>query len=271
MKSEEGIGIVRINKEEIKGSSEKYYTIIWIRGKDKKIWIEDVFYENAEDTMFFLSSRHDWKILSGGTQLINGYIIFLTDSLLNKPFLKNLQINEMRILYATEVLQVRITPEIGKRLQAIIEMLEELMTQNKSHREEAVLALIHTFFIYCDGQCEFKPDSFQHNQKTILVYKFSRLLNLNISGFRKVYQYAKKLNVSPAYLNESTLYVLGINAKSLIVEQLVRQAKNELKFSDKCVKEIAYDMGFSSPDYFSSFCKKNTGYSPSEIKKNHAL
>lgn len=106
----------------------------------------------------------------------------------------------------------------------------------------------------------------EHNNKAVLVYKFVRLLSNKVTEVQKVSQYARKLNVSTTYLNECTHYVLGESTKSLIIEQLVMRSRRALKFTDKSVKEIAYDLGFSSPDYFSSFCKKHIGLSPSEYK-----
>jgi hypothetical protein len=50
--------------------------------------------------------------------------------------------------------------------------------------------------------------------------------------------------------------------------QLVMTARHELKFTDKAIKEIAYELGFSSPDYFSYFLKKHTGSPPSKVKKS---
>src|SRR5699024_5814052 len=101
----------------------------------------------------------------------------------------------------------------------------------------------------------------------VLVYKFMRLLNDHVTEEQKVSQYATRLNVSSTYLNECIHYVLGVSTKSLIIEQLVMRTRHALKFTDKSAKEIAYELGFSSPDYFSSFCKKHIGYCPSEYRK----
>jgi len=64
------------------------------------------------------------------------------------------------------------------------------------------------------------------------------------------------LNVSDKYLNECVKEILGINTKNLIDEQLTMRARYQLKFTDHSIKEISYDLGFSSPEYFSFFFKK---------------
>ena len=45
------------------------------------------------------------------------------------------------------------------------------------------------------------------------------------------------------------------------------QARYRLKFTDKTIKEISYDLGFSSPEYFSFFYKKQTGNTPTQVRK----
>lgn|SRR5690606_18942728 len=75
------------------------------------------------------------------------------------------------------------------------------------------------------------------------------------------------LHISPKYLNECVQGVLRTSAKSLIVEQLTIRARHDLKFSDKSIKEIAFELGLTSPTYFSSFCKKNLGCSPTHYIK----
>ncbi|MGC9356205.1 MAG: helix-turn-helix domain-containing protein [Mariniphaga sp.] len=89
-----------------------------------------------------------------------------------------------------------------------------------------------------------------------------------IMRYHEVGQYASILNVSDKYLNECVKDILKVNAKYLIDEQLVMRARHNLKFTDKSVKEISFDLGFSSPDYFSYFFKKQTGFSPTQLRKN---
>lgn len=74
--------------------------------------------------------------------------------------------------------------------------------------------------------------------------------------------------ISEKYLNECVKEILGRNAKSLIDEQLIMRARHELKFTDKSVKEVGFELGFNTPDYFTYFVKKHTGLSPSQLRKD---
>ncbi|MFW5756774.1 MAG: helix-turn-helix domain-containing protein, partial [Tangfeifania sp.] len=107
-----------------------------------------------------------------------------------------------------------------------------------------------------------------NNAKSALVYKFKQCIDQHISRYHEVRQYAQMLNISDKYLNDCVKEVLGVNAKHLIDEQLVMRSRHNLKFTDKTVKEISFELGFSSPDYFSFFFKKHTGITPSQLRKN---
>ena len=48
----------------------------------------------------------------------------------------------------------------------------------------------------------------------------------------------------------------------MIHERIIIEAKRELYLTNKTVKEIAYELGFSDEFYFSRFFKNNTEVSP---------
>src|SRR5690606_9525040 len=181
--------------------------------------------------MFFLNPRHQWKILKDRDSLSSGYMMHLSEKILNEPALSKLQINEVRILHSDIVHKAQVAPGIESRVRAILEMLHELLTTNLNHREDAIHALVNTFFVYCDGQCSIKTSIDNHNSKASLVYKFKKLLGAKIAEFHDVSEYAAMLHVSPKYLNECVQEVLRISAKNLIIEQLAIRTRHALKFT----------------------------------------
>ncbi len=258
-----------LNKVTASRSEEDYYTLCWIQKGVQHIEINKTKYGNVSNSVFFLTPDFDWKIYKNGTSSSSGYLLYLPKRVLDYPVFKNLHITQVRFFKsADEIPKINLSPDIEKRIQSILEMLDELISTNLAHREEAILSLLNTFFVYCDGKCNIKSFISDNNQKTALVYKFKKKIDQHFSEHHEVSKYAHLLHVSDRYLNECVKEVLGKNAKSLIEEKLVMTARQELKFTDKPIKEIAYNLGFSSPDYFSSFLKKHTNSSPSQTRKS---
>mgnify|MGYP001571015523 CR=1 FL=1 len=187
---------------------------------------------------------------------------------MNNPILSNLHINEVRLFNSGEIPLFKLSPGIEKRTQAILEMIDELLASNLNHKDDAILSLLNTFFVYCDRQCNIKSVASSSNSKTHIVYKFKQLVDKNIKEMHEVSEYADLLSISPNYLNECVKEMLSVGSKSIIIEQLLMRSRHALKFSDKSIKEISFDLGFSSPDYFSYFLRTHTGVTPSSIRNS---
>ena len=65
-----------------------------------------------------------------------------------------------------------------------------------------------------------------------------------ITQYHEVAFHANVLHVSNSYLNKGVKGVVGVKAKQLIVEQLVMRFCHSLKFSDKTIKEMGYELAF---------------------------
>ncbi len=74
--------------------------------------------------------------------------------------------------------------------------------------------------------------------------------------------FADKVNYSNTYLSDMLKKETGKSTKDHIDHHVIELAKNALAQSNKTVNEIAYDLGFNYPHYFSRLFKKKTGESP---------
>jgi AraC family transcriptional regulator, transcriptional activator of pobA len=90
------------------------------------------------------------------------------------------------------------------------------------------------------------------------------------NGLPTVNFLASELNLSPRYLSDLLKQETGKTAMDLIHIFLIAEAKNLLTGAEQSVSEIAYELGFENPPYFSRLFKKETGMSPNEFKK-HSL
>ena len=74
--------------------------------------------------------------------------------------------------------------------------------------------------------------------------------------------YAESLHIPAKTLAKITKTHFNKTLTDLISERIIIEAKRELYLTDKTVKEIAYDLGYTDEYYFSRFFKINTEVSP---------
>lgn len=262
------VNISKITKAITTSQRQSSYAVCWIKNEVIDVEIDNVFCEDLSNSIFFLKPNCHWKIIKNDNLSHAGYVLYLTREILNHPQLSKLHINQIRLFSQDEIPLFKLSPGIELRTQAILEMIDELIGSTLNHKNEAILSLLNTFFVYCDGQCNIKSVISNNNAKANVVYRYKKMVDKYISKFHDVADYAQLLNISPKYLNECVKAVLGVGAKHIIIEQLLMRSRHALKFSNKSIKEISFELGFSSPDYFSYFFKTHTTTTPSTLRKS---
>jgi len=85
---------------------------------------------------------------------------------------------------------------------------------------------------------------------------------------REVRYYAKRLNVSPKYLSETVRRMTGHSVTSYIDRHSIPILKDYLNDERLSLTQIADLMNFTSLSYFSRYCTKHLGQSPSEYRQS---
>lgn len=109
-----------------------------------------------------------------------------------------------------------------------------------------------------------------HSDRTAYIVKqLMALLSTGISRTeRDVSYYAERLNVSPKYLSATIKRVTGHSVTSYIDRHTVPILKDYLGDERLSVTQIAERMNFASLSYFSRYCTKHLGQSPSEYRQS---
>lgn len=98
--------------------------------------------------------------------------------------------------------------------------------------------------------------------------KLNELISLNIdNSIYTVEDLAKDLNISRVQLYRKVKAILGISVSDHINNIRLDKSKELLLNSNQTISEIAYAVGFSSPNYFSTTFKNKYGVPPKEFKK----
>lgn len=67
-------------------------------------------------------------------------------------------------------------------------------------------------------------------------------------------------------INEICIKGTGKTIKQHLQERLILEIKKEIRLRRKSLKEIAFDLGFNEPAYFTRFFKQHTTLTPKEFR-----
>ena len=109
-----------------------------------------------------------------------------------------------------------------------------------------------------------------HTERTAYIVKqLMALLSTGISRTeREVNYYAGRLNVSPKYLSATIKRVTGHSVTSYIDRHTIPILKDYLNDDRLSLTQIAELMNFTTLSYFSRYCTKHLGVSPSEYRQS---
>jgi AraC-like DNA-binding protein len=96
--------------------------------------------------------------------------------------------------------------------------------------------------------------------------QFLELISKNYKISREVSDYAGLIGISARKLTDLCKRCSNRGAKELINGQIIAEAKRSLQFTSNPVKEIAFQLNFTTAEQFSHFFKKNTQVSPHEYR-----
>ena len=96
---------------------------------------------------------------------------------------------------------------------------------------------------------------------------FFDLLAMRRGRIRSVSEIATLMNLTPKHLSRVIKEQTGETPIHFIHQYMMRAITQELRYSTKTAKEIAFQQGFSSLACFGKFVKQQTGLTPTEYRK----
>lgn len=109
----------------------------------------------------------------------------------------------------------------------------------------------------------YKPDA--------LFLKFLEAVRGNFKKNLTVKQIAASLSTTEAKLNEVSKLHTSKTAQNVIYGLVASEAKRLFTYEKLSVKEVAYELGFNDPFYFSNFFKKQTKQSPKLYREKFSV
>ena len=128
------------------------------------------------------------------------------------------------------------------------------------------LTMIYDIF---EAHSQHETLNSQTDRTAYIVKQLISLLSTGISMTeRSVGYYAERLNVSAKYLSDTIKRVTGHCVSSYIDRHTVPILKELLNDERLSLTQISDHMNFASLSYFSRYCKKHLGMSPSDYRRS---
>ncbi|PWV46188.1 AraC family transcriptional regulator [Chitinophaga sp. S165] len=245
---------------------QNYIEIIWIT-KGSGTLIMDMEKFTLQPNSIFCVTPGQLHQLKHDEQT-EGYVLSFTDSFLHMGE------QEFDLMYNSGLFQA-LSRSAGIRLDADIacEMQEIAMKMQKESnnvylfRTEMLRRYLKIFLIYITRQLQSPLQTIIQTRNLELAEKFKSLVEEHFKTHRKVADYAKLLAVTPNYLNEIIKKITAYPASYHIRQRIILEAKRRVVYSDECMKEVAWYLGFSDIAHFSKFFKNATGTTFTDFRK----
>lgn len=100
-----------------------------------------------------------------------------------------------------------------------------------------------------------------------LMRRFLHLLEDRYQSHETVSHYAQRLSVTPTHLTRVCRQTSGKSATVVIQNRMLFEARRQLAYTDARVNDIARELGFTSPAYFTRLFAQKTGMSPTVFRR----
>jgi AraC-like DNA-binding protein len=173
---------------------------------------------------------------------------------------------------------LHLSPREEKQIESIVENIEiEYHNNQDEFSKDIIISQLSTLLKYANrfyerqflNRKELSNDLLaQFNQQLEAYFESGQLQE---KGIPSIEQLAGKMSVSQRYLSDTLKKETGKTTTEHLQLYLIDEAKNILLKPDKSISEVAYELGFEYPQYFSRLFKKKEGVSPSEYREKYKM
>ena len=154
--------------------------------------------------------------------------------------------------------------------RSILDSLKNLDSINNTANKEVQQPLLSAFItqaVICYER-KLAAGAISHSPRVISITKeFRNLVRNDYRSLKRPSDYAQKLNITVAHLNDIVKKVTGLSASALIQKEVLSEAQRLLYYSQLNIKEISEQLGFKDTKYFIRLFTKKAGRSPGDYRK----
>lgn len=239
-----------------------FFQVIWFRHSGRH-FVDYVEYEHPANAVFFLSK---------------GQVHYFCEESENKGYLYHFNdIFLQRSPNSLSEIEYRIFNEIGQPFIVLPDMEEkhfefltgrlfaEIEEKGFNYREQ-IYHYVQILLLGIERLKREMPSAVKLDDNFEIALQFKRLVRSHIMEFNTVAFFSESLGVSDKKLTSIIKKYYHTTPANFIHQAKVMEAKRLLSNTRLSKKEIAYQLGFEQPTYFSKYFKKYTSLTPKEFQ-----
>ena len=173
---------------------------------------------------------------------------------------------------------LHLSPKEEQQIESIVENIEiEYRNNQDKFSKDIIISQLSTLLKYAN---RFYERQFLNRKELSndLLERFTQQLDeyfksgqLQKKGIPSIEKIAKKMSVSQRYLSDTLKKETGKTTTEHLQLYLIDEAKDILLKPNKSISDVAYELGFEYPQYFSRLFKRKEGLSPSEYREKYKM
>ncbi len=239
--------------------------ILWNLEEEMILLIDGIEFKLSPNQMIFLTEFHKITVKAVGLVRLLRF---------NRSFYciidHDYEVGCKGVLFfgASQVPLITVTEEESFKFETLWEMLTIEMNSRDSLQQEMLQMMLKRFIIL-----SIRLYKSQHQLQNIekgkldIVREFNYLVEIHFRTKHTVAEYAGLLNKSPKSLTNLFYQYNQKNPLQIIQDRILLETRRQLLYTDKIIKEIAYENGFEDIQTFSRFFKTKEGVSPREYRE----
>jgi len=241
------------------------FNIFWIKEGKGTYNIDFDQYSFDGNVLFFLSPGQVFTVDS--EQIKEAYqLSFVRDFYCIQTHDKEVSCNGVLFNNIYETPFIQLEEKDGDKLKFILSELMEEFDRKEAAQYDMLQSYLKQFIIHA-VRVKKERHVVKDDAESKLFKDFSTLVEFNFTKLHSVTDYANRLGISPKSLTKHFQKIGTQTPSDFIKKRIILEAKRKLVYTDFSVKEIAFDLGFNDPAYFSRFFTKATEMSPLQFKK----
>ncbi len=234
-------------------------------------------YDFTNGVLIFMAPRQVMQWDSNAVFEQKGFSINFHEDFLKGTELAN-QIKKYGFFSYSANEALHLSPREEKQMESIVENIEiEYQNNQDEFSKEIIISQLSTLLKYAN---RFYERQFLNRKELSnnLLEQFNEQLDtyfesgqLQGKGIPSIDHIADKMSVSQRYLSDTLKKETGKTTTEHLQLYLIDEAKNILLNPNKSISDVAYELGFEYPQYFSRLFKKKEGISPSEFREKYKM